>query len=499
MERIALMKELNYQTLKEQNYNGYLLEYAPERILQFGEGNFLRAFVDYFVDIMNEKANFQSKIVICQPIPSGLSSTINKQEGLYTLFLRGIQDGRRVNEKRVISCVSRCINPFDEFEALLACADNPELRFVTSNTTEAGIVYDKSCKPSDTPCKSFPGKLTQLLYRRYQRFGTVTGKGFIILPCELIDDNGNKLKECVLKHGEDWDLGESFKQWIEKENHFCSTLVDRIVTGYPQNEASEMSFQLNYKDQLMNTSEVFGLWVIEAPSFIKKEFPAKEANLPVVITDDHKPYKKRKVRILNGAHTSFALGAYLAGQNIVRDCMNDPVICKFMNDTIYEEIIPTLNLPKDELDSFAVSVTERFKNPYIDHELLSISLNSTSKWRARILPTLKEYYSKYNTLPRRIVASFAFYIEFYNGTTIDENGLEAHRNGNIYFVKDEPTVLKFFAEHNSLATEVLVKSVCQNQQFWGEDLSLINGFVEQITQYLTIIKNKGAYQLMKMF
>jgi len=490
------MKRLNYQTLKENGYVGYLLENAPERVLQFGEGNFLRAFVDYFVDVLNEKADFHSKVVVCQPISSGLSDVINQQEGLYTLFLRGFQDGAQVNEKRVISCISRCINPFEDFEALLACANNPELRFITCNTTEAGIVYDPSCQLSDTPCASFPGKLTQFLYRRFQRFGSEPGKGFIILPCELIDDNGNELKKWVLQHAQDWNLDTTFIDWIEKENYFCPTLVDRIVTGYPRNEAAAMCTELNYEDQLLNTGEIFGFWVIEAPDCVKAELPIEKANLPILITDNHKPYKERKVRILNGAHTSFVLGAYLAGQDIVRDCMNDDVICKFMNDTIYEEIIPTLNLPKKELDSFAASVTERFKNPYIDHELLSISLNSTSKWRARVLPSLKGYYQKYQTLPKRITASFAFYIAFYNGTSLTENGMKAQRIGNEYFVKDDLDVLEFFIEHNKLPAADLVKTICQNEQFWGEDLSLIKGFVENVTKYLQIIQSKGAIELL---
>lgn len=491
------MKTLNYQTLKESDYDGYILDHAPERVLQFGEGGFLRGFVDYFIDIMNEKANFNAKVVVCQPIATGLSQSINQQEGLYTLFLRGFENGKKVSRKRIISCISRCLNPYEDFEAFLACADNSDLRFITCNTTEAGIVYDSSCQLEDAPCTSFPGKLTQLLYRRFQFYGTEKGKGFIILPCELIDNNGEELKKCVLQHARDWSLGEKFSHWIEQENHFCSTLVDRIVTGYPKNESSEMERQLGYKDQLINTGEIFSFWVIEGPDCIKAELPVEKANLPILITNDHKPYKERKVRILNGAHTSFVLGAYLAGKDIVRDCMNDEVICQFMNKTIYEEIIPTLHLPQDELQSFASSVTERFKNPYIDHELLAISLNSTSKWRARVLPSLKAYVQKYQTLPKRITASFAFYIAFYNGTTLTPSGLKAQRKGNEYWVVDDKDVLDFFANNNALPKKELVNKICQNKSFWGEDLSLIDNFVEEVNTYLEIIENEGPYELMK--
>ena len=491
------MKNLSYQTLKEQNYDGYLLADAPERVLQFGEGNFLRAFVDYFIDVMNEKAGFNSKVVLCQPIAPGLAPMINQQEGLYTLYLRGFQDGQKVNQKRVISCVSRCLNPYEDFEAVLACADNPELRFIACNTTEAGIAYDPSCKFEDVPAASYPGKLTQFMYRRFQKFGSESGKGFIILACELIDNNGKELEKCVLEYARQWNLGADFIAWIEKENTFCSTLVDRIVTGYPRGEAESLCQELGYQDNLINTGEIFGFWVIEGPQSIKDEFPVEKAGLPILITDDHKPYKQRKVRILNGAHTSFVLGAYLAGQDIVRDCMEDQVICDFMNKTIYGEIIPTLDLPKEELEEFAASVTERFKNPFIDHELLAISLNSTSKWKARVMPSLKGYVERIGTLPACITASFAFYIAFYSGKELTADGLRANRGSNDYLVKDDQPILEFYYNNRDLANAELVHAVCSNVDFWGEDLTRIAGFEEAVTTYLDAIDEKGAYEVMK--
>ena len=409
------MEKLCYETLEKQGYDGYLLKDAPERVLQFGEGNFLRAFVDYFIDMMNEKAGFHSKVVLCQPIAPGLADMINEQEGLYTLFLRGFENGKKVNDKRVISCVSRCLNPYQDYDAVLACAENPDLRFIACNTTEAGITYDPACSFTDVPADSYPGKLTQFLYKRFETFGKEAGKGFVILSCELIDNNGKELEKCVLQYADQWKLGEEFITWIKQENIFCSTLVDRIVTGYPRNEAASICEELGYQDNIIDTGEVFGFWVIEGPESLKEELPFEKAGLPVLITNDHKPYKQRKVRILNGAHTSFVLGAYLAGQDIVRDCMEDEVICGFMNKTIYDEIIPTLTLPKEELKSFAASVTERFKNPFIDHALLSISLNSTSKWKARVMPSLKGYIANTGKLPDCITASFAFYIAFYRG------------------------------------------------------------------------------------
>lgn len=491
------MKKLSYSTLEEMNYDGYLLKDAPERVLQFGEGNFLRAFVDYFLDMMNEKAGFNSKVVLCQPIAPGLADMINEQEGLYTLYLRGFQNGQKVNDKRIISCVSRCINPYQDFDTLMDCAKNPDLRFITCNTTEAGIAYDPDCRFTDRPANSYPGKLTQFLYERFKNFGSEKGKGFIILACELIDDNGKELEKCVLKYAAQWELGADFISWIQEENIFCSTLVDRIVTGYPRAEAESICEENGYLDNIIDTGEIFGFWVIEGPQAIKAEFPCEKADLPILITDNHKPYKQRKVRILNGAHTSFVLGAYLAGQDIVRDCMNDDVINRFMNKTIYDEIIPTLTLPEEELKDFAASVTERFKNPFIDHALLSISLNSTSKWKARVMPSLKGYYEKTRTLPECITASFAFYLKFYKGLRLEEDGLIASRSTNEYTVKDDRPVLEFFAAHKDDSVSDYVHAVCSNVSFWGEDLSQLPGFEEKVIGYLSDIEADGAYSVMK--
>ena len=448
--------------------------------------------------MMNEKADFNSKVVLCQPIAPGLADMINEQEGLYTLFLRGFENGKKVNDKRVISCVSRCLNPYKDYDAVLACAKNPDLRFIACNTTEAGITYDPACSFTDVPADSYPGKLTQFLYKRFETFGKEPRKGFVILSCELIDNNGKELEKCVLQYAEKWKLGEEFTSWIKQENIFCSTLVDRIVTGYPRNEASSICEELGYQDNIIDTGEVFGFWVIEGPESLKKEPPFEKAGLPVLITDDHKPYKQRKVRILNGAHTSFVLGAYLAGQDIVRDCMEDEVICGFMNKTIYDEIIPTLTLPREELMSFAASVTERFKNPFIDHALLAISLNSTSKWKARVMPSLKGYIANTGRLPKCITASFAFYIAFYRGTELTEEGLTAARPaGNEYTVKDDRPILQFYYDHRNEDVKTLVHAVCVNEEFWGEDLSAIAGFEDAVAGYVAAIEEKGAYEVMK--
>ena len=496
------MKHLNYQTLQDLNYDGYLLNEAPERVLQFGEGNFMRAFVDFFIDKMNETANFNSKVVLVQPIPKfttpDVGDFINEQEGLYTLYLRGSENGQEVSSKRVISCISRCLNAYSDYEAVMECAKNPELRFITCNTTEAGIVYDPSCQFTDTPANSFPAKLTQFLHKRFEAFQGDVKKGFIILSCELIDNNGKELEKCVLKHAADWNLGESFTEWIKEANLFCSTLVDRIVTGYPCSDADDLNQENGYIDKVLNTGEIFGFWVIEGPQSIKKEFPCDAANLPILITDDHKPYKQRKVRILNGAHTSMVLGAYLAGQDIVRDCMKDDVIRGYMNQAIYKEIIPTLTLPEEELMSFAASVTDRFQNPFIDHALLSISLNSTAKWKARVLPSLEGYLEKTGQVPPCLSASLAFYLAFYKGIGFVDATFTGDRNGkNQYPISDDPKVLEFYNAHKDDSAADYVHAALSETSFWGKDLTALAGLEETVVNDFTFIQEKGCYELMK--
>ena len=492
------MERLNYTTLKKAGYDGYVLENAPEKVLQFGEGGFLRAFVDYFFDLANEKHGFNGKVVLVQPIAQGLTNMINEQEGLYTLYLRGFQDGKTVNDKRVISCVSRCINPYEDYVAFLSCAHNPELRYVASNTTEAGIAYDPACRFSDVPPASFPAKLTRFLYERYIEFGNQPGKGLIILSCELIDNNGQELKKCVMQYIDQWQLSDEFRAWVEKENLFCSSLVDRIVTGYPRGEADRLNEENGYIDNLIDTGEVFGAWVIEGPEWLAEELPFCKGDMPVIVTPDHKPYKQRKVRILNGAHTTMVLGAYLAGQDIVRDCMQDEVISAYMDKVLYDEIIPTLTLPKEELTAFAASVRERFANPFIDHLLLSISLNSVSKWRARCMPSLKAYMEKMNAVPACLSLGLASLLAFYHGERMEGTALIGKRaKGNEYEIHDDAAVLAFFLAHKDAAPAEYVHAALANEAFWGENLTQLPGLEAKVLKHYETILHDGAYAAMK--
>lgn len=493
------MKRLNAETVKELSVPGYRLGDAPERILQFGEGNFLRAFVDYFVDVANEKENWNSKVIVVQPIAQGgLEPFFREQDNLYTLYLRGYEEGRTVDEKRIISAVSRYINPYTDHEAFLETARNPALRYVVSNTTEAGIVYDDRCRYEDAPCGSFPGKLTRLLHERWKCFGRdardegeAAQKGLVILSCELIDNNGQELKRCVDRHVADWQLEPDFVRWLEAHCLFCSTLVDRIVTGYPRGEAEALNRANGYEDKLLDTGECFGLWVIEGPDWLRAELPFERAGLPVKVVADHSPYKKQKVRILNGAHTSAVCAAYLSGQEIVRDSMADPEILAFVRRVMMDEVIPVVDLPKAELRQFAESVLDRFRNPFIDHAWLSIALNTTSKWRARVLPSLKDSVALTGELPGCLSFSLAAYLAFYRTARETDGGFVGSRKGAAYPLQDDDVVLAFFAAHGGEEIPVLVERVLSDTRFWGEDLTRIPGLTDRVTADLTAIERKG--------
>ena len=491
------METLNYEVLKKSGYDGYILKDAPEKVLQFGEGNFLRAFVDYWFDLANEKAGWNGKCVLVQPIAPGLAKMINEQDGLYTLYLRGSENGRKVDDKRVISSVSRCLNPYekDDYEKMMAVAASEDLEIIVSNTTEAGIVYDPACRKDDCPPSSFPAKLTQVLYHRYQ----AGRKGILMLACELIDDNGKQLLRCVNQYIDQWELGEGFKKYVNEECTFCGSLVDRIVPGRirdPQ-EVAELEAKNGYADPLTDVGEVFGVWVIEGDPKLNDVLPFRKAGLEanVFVTPDMSPYKKRKVRILNGAHTGFVLGAYLAGFDIVRDCMHDDTILRYMNKMLLDEVVPILPLDQEDCRRFAAAVQDRFNNPFINHELMSITLNSTSKWRARNMPSFLEYVEKNGALPACLTMSFAAYIAFYSNDVqeLTDAGLVCKRaKGNTYTVSDDRWVLEFYNEHKNDAVPALVHAVMTNEQMWGRDLTQVPGFEEATVKNLTMIREQGA-------
>lgn len=427
---------------------------AKERIIQFGEGGFLRGFVDYFFQKLNDKGLFEGSVVVVQPIKTGMCDMLTAQNCEYNLFLRGVDNAKVVDEHTHIDVISRCINPYKDYEEYLSLAKNPDFRFIVSNTTEAGIVYEDDNKLSDAPANSFPAKLTALLYERFK----AGLPGFIILSCELIDHNGEELLKCCKKHALKWELGGDFGLWLERENSFCSTLVDRIVTGFPRDEHKALEERIGQSDNMMDTAEIFHLWVIQGNH--EDELPLQKAGFNVVWTDNVDPYKKRKVRILNGAHTSMVLAARLYGLETVGECMKDERVSSLLRKSVFEEIIPTIGDTEDNR-KFGEAVFERFANPFIKHQLLSIALNSVSKFRARVLPTILEYKAKNGHYPKILSFSFAALIAFYK---TDE-------------ANDSEEIIKFMKNAS-------VADILKREDYWGEDLSdmydIVNNWYEKI-------------------
>ena len=465
----------------------------PVKVLQFGEGNFLRAFVDYMIDIANEQGRFNGDIVLVKPIEFGSLDRFHEQECQYTVQLRGrdVETGEPTKITRIVTSVADAVDAYGEYEKYADYAKLDTLRYIVSNTTEAGIVYDDTDRFEMNPPKTYPGKLTKFLYERYKHFNGAADKGLVMLPVELIDDNGIHLKECVLKLAALWKLEDGFTAWLNDACVFTSTLVDRIVTGYPRDEAEQLCAEFGYQDNLIVTGEPFALWVIESAKDISGEFPLPDAGLPVIFTDNQKPYKQRKVRILNGAHTSFVLAAYLCGEDIVRDSLKDELILNFVNATIFDEVIPTLTLPKQELKDFADAVIKRFNNPYVDHALLSISLNSVSKWRARCMPSFLQYIENEGRLPSHLTFSLAALMAFYTGSEIRDKALIGHRDGAEYNIMDDAAVLEFFAANSGRSAEEYTHAVLSNESFWGQDLTALDGVETAVVSYVKDIRELG--------
>ncbi|MCI1246518.1 MAG: tagaturonate reductase [Prevotella sp.] len=472
----------------------------PERIIQFGEGNFLRGFVDWIVWNMDQKTDFNSSVVIVEPLPSGMIDMLNGQDCLYHVNLQGREDGQPVNTITRVDCVSRAINPYTQNPAFLALGELPDMRFIVSNTTEAGIAFDDSCKLADTPAASYPGKLVQLLFHRYQFFDGDPTKGMIIMPCELIFLNGHHLKDCIYKYIELWkaDMGkdyEGFKKWFTDHCYVCATLVDRITPGFPRKTINEIQQRISYRDHMVVQAESFHLWVIERPEnmtveALKAEFPAEKAGLHVLITDDEKPYHARKVTLLNGPHTVLSPVAFLSGLNIVRAACQHPVIGKFIHKVQFDELMQTLDLPMDELKKFASDVLERFDNPYVDHQVTSIMLNSFPKYNTRDLPGVKIYLKRKGELPQGLVFGLAAIITYYKG------GKRA--DGTPIQPKDDPKIMQHLKDLWATGdTQKIAEGVLAFDYVWGEDLNAIPGLTALVKKDLDLIQKKGMLEAVK--
>lgn len=454
-------------------------ETLPTRAIQFGEGNFLRAFVDWQLQQMNTQGLFNGGVKIVQPLAGGLVAMLEEQDNLYTVLLEGKQDGEEVQSHEVITLVNGTINPYTDYDAYLALADDDDIEFIFSNTTESGIVYNAEDQLADTPHASFPGKLTALMFRRFE----LGKKGFQLIPCELIEHNGDKLKETVLATAANWDLGDDFIQWVNTSNTFYSSLVDRIVPGYPKDRAEELCAEFGFEDRLIVKAEPFLLWVIEGPQSLTETLPLAKAGLNVTVTDDMTPYRERKVFLLNAPHTTMASLARLAGVETVRDVMLDADFGPLVDKVMYEEIMPVLDLPHDELAAYAESVKERFENPFMHHELSAIALNSASKFKSRLLPILLNFHTKNGTFPPRITLALSAILLTYSGDS----------SVTITPVDSAETIAAFHDAYAAAAdTAAYVATILADATLWGTDLTALDGLVEQVATGLTSLQSRGV-------
>ena len=469
------MERLDRKTAQVRKY--------PEKVIQFGEGNFLRAFVDWIIWNLDRNTGFNGGVVVVQPIEKGMVDMLNSQDGLYHLNLQGMDKGRPVDSIDLIDVISRGINPYVDFDEYLKLAENPDMRFIISNTTEAGIAFDPSCRLEDRPASSYPGKLTQLLYHRYRYFGGDVSKGFIIFPCELIFLNGKELKKCISQYIDLWHLGDGFREWFEQACGVYCTLVDRIVPGYPKDTIDEIHRRIGYDDHLVVKAEIFHLWVIEAPEEVALEFPADKAGLNVLFVSSEAPYHARKVTLLNGPHTVLSPVGYLSGLDTVKECVEDPLIGKYVRKVMFDELIETLDLPEAELRQFADDVLERFVNPYVKHFVTSIMLNSFPKFRTRDLPGLKTYLDRKGSLPQGLVLGLAGIITYYKG---------GYRGDTMIVPADDESTLALL---RSLWETGDVRKVAEGvlgaESLWDEDLRRIPGLADMLTEMLGLIQDKG--------
>ncbi|GEM55366.1 altronate oxidoreductase [Flavobacterium branchiophilum] len=456
----------------------------PIKVVQFGEGNFLRAFVDYAFQRLNNEVDFNAGIAVVQPLKEGMVNLINDQDGLYTLFMNGIKKGEKIQDIQLISNIVKAINPYSDFADYLALAKEEELQFIVSNTTEAGIEFLDSDTPDMQPPAAFPAKLTVLLLERFKHFNGATSKAVTIIPCELIDYNAETLKKCILQYCDLWNLDAAFVKWVSEDCTYHSTLVDRIVPGYPRAEIEEYNSKLAYQDSLIVAAEPFFLWAIEGGADLKAKLPFDKTDLNVKIVDDIRPFKMIKVRILNGAHTAMVPVSLLFGNELVMETVNGDFTGPFV-DKVIAEISETLPMDKNEITAYAEEVMDRFRNPFIKHALADIALNSISKFKVRVLPSLLGYYSITKKLPTSLTFSLACLIQFYKGTW----------NNEALPVKDTPELVEALKKAWELVNkESVVAAVLANTDFWDEDLNKVEGLSQALVQALNEIEANGIQQ-----
>ncbi len=478
------MQNLNRQTAK-------ISPAYPERILQFGGGNFLRSFVDWIVDVYNEKTDAELGILVVKPTEGGDYQAWRNQDGLFHVLTKGIRNGEVVDENYLVKSISRIIHPYREWDAFLASAENPELRIIISNTTESGIRFSAEDQLTDQPPKEFPAKLVLWLYHRYKHFKGSNEAGCIIIPTELLEENGKKLMDAMLQYAIHWNLSPDFNRWLKEDQHYCNTLVDRIVPGVGKDSLEEVQQQIGFQDAMVSQGEPYHLWAIEAPDEVRHGLPLDQIGLNVVYTDNLTPYRKSKVRILNGAHTAMVPVGYLYGLETVGESIDHEGMGAFMNQVIFNEILPSLDLPAVDLPQFARDVLDRFQNPFIKHKLISISLNGISKFKVRVLPSILDYSEKRGELPKALVFSFAATIRFYKGRW----------QGKTIPLNDDPETIAFFdscwkkCDGSDEGIKTLVQAVLSQEIFWGQDLNELPGLAHMLSGYLFSMEKEALIAL----
>ena len=471
------------------------LEPRPVEILQIGEGVFLRGFVDWMVDVANERGVYAGGVAVAAPRRHDRPPALIAQGGLYTVLLRGRVGGADVAERRVVTTVQAVLDPYAQWDETLRLAASPALKFLISNTTEAGIIdvdepYDAAVCPD-----SFPAKVAALLKARFDAIGGAAAPGLVILPCELIEKSGATLRRIVIEHARRWGFSAASIAWIGERCRFFDTLVDRIVPGYPKGEVESLFDEWGYRDPLAIAAEPFHLWVIEAPEDVAKTLPLARAGVNIVWTDDIVPYRERKVRLLNGTHTASALAAFLSGLDTVFEMVQDPLFARFVNRVAFDELAPCVPLPEPERLDYARSVLERFGNPFIRHELISIALNSVSKWRVRLLHPIKHALSGGTGAPRLLAFSLAALLWFYRGTTGDGAYVGTRQKGE-YPIRDEPQVLEIMARawalERAVGSGACATQLMADTRLWGEDLTKLGNLGADALAAFEAIERRGV-------
>lgn len=450
------------------------------KVVQFGEGNFLRTFVDLYFDTLNKEGG-DYKVNIVKPITFGSLENFEKQSNKYHIVLRGVKDEKEVENVYKVDVLENVISPFEDIEGFYALAKEDDLKLIVSNTTEAGICFHENDKIDDFETATYPAKLTKFLYERYK-----AGKsGVYMMPVELIDNNADELYKCVDGYIKLWNLPKEFKKWNDEENFYCNTLVDRIVSGYPRDEKTKnhLTELIGEEDKLVSIGEPFGLWAVEKKGDIAKYVKEGVHNIEVVLTEDIKYYKKRKVRVLNGSHTNIVPVGLWYGAITVYDCMKDEKLSAFLEDTLNEEIVPFVSDDIEATKTFAESIKSRFLNPFLNHQLTSIALNSISKWKARDLPSFKDYYTAHGKIPKHLTTGFSYLMAIYKSIKKEAGKYYVELPSRKIEIQDDIPYLEFFANGGCVIDFMKDVSV------WGEDLTAYEGFADAVKSNVKTLRS----------